>query len=61
MPAVRRRHRPGCRHCAMVELYHLERDTKIREREVAGGDEELFIPHFAWWLTHYEWEREPQG
>src|SRR4051812_45441513 len=38
----------------MVELYHLARDTAIREKEVACGDEDAFVPTLKWWLENCE-------
>jgi hypothetical protein len=58
-PKRRMPHRYGCRHCAMVELYRLARDTAIREKEVACGDEDAFVPTLKWWLTNYQWEPAP--
>jgi len=45
----------------MVEMYHLARDSAIQAREVACGDEDLFIPTFHWWLIIFEWERDPDA
>ena len=43
----------------MVEMYHLQRDTEIRAKEVAGGDEYAHVTTFKEWLQSYQWEREP--
>ena len=55
-PKRRMPHRYGCRHCAMVELYRLARDTAMREKEVACGDEDTFVPTLKWRFTNYHWE-----
>jgi hypothetical protein len=64
-PAVsrrRRRHRPDCRHCDMVDQYRWARAAAIRAREVAAGDEDLFVPVFKWWLINcQESEQDPEG
>ena len=57
-PKRRNPHRYGCRHCAMVELYRLARDTAIRAKEVACGDEDAFVPTLKWWLENC-YQREP--
>jgi hypothetical protein len=57
-PKRRKPHRYGCRHCAMVELYRLARDTVIRESDVACGDEDAFVPTLKWWLENC-YQREP--
>lgn len=55
---LRRPHRPGCRHCDMVQLYRLERDHQLRTREVACADEDLRLVTFREWLQLYRYETE---
>ena len=58
---VRKRRRPNRYgpHHTMVEMYHLQRDTEIRAKEVAGGDEYAHVTTFKEWLQSYRWETEP--
>jgi hypothetical protein len=61
---IRRRPRGRSRygpHMIMVEAYRLQRDTDIRAREVACGDEDHPVITFREWITAYEWETEERS
>lgn len=55
---LRRPHPRHCRHCSMVELYRLERDTQIQRYEVACADEDMRPVTFKEWLQVYRYETE---
>lgn len=60
---IRRRPRGPSRygaHRAMVEMYRLQRDTDIRTREVACGDEDQPVMTFKVWIMNYEWEQDQE-
>lgn len=56
---ARRPHRPGCRHCSMVEDYRLTRDAEIRVIETTARDENARPVVFKEWLCAFVWERDP--
>lgn len=53
--ANRGRHSGTCRHCDMVEGYHLARDADVRRIEVSGQDEDDRAVTFRTWLRRFEW------
>lgn len=56
--ANRGRHSGNCRHCEMVEGYHLARDADIRRIDVAGRDEDARPVTFGEWLRWYWYDRD---
>lgn len=48
-----------CRHCDMVEDYHLERDAQLRRKESLDRRDEIDqLVVFKDWLRAYEWESQ---
>lgn len=48
-----------CRHCDMVDDYHLERDAQLRRKESLDRRDEIDrLVVFKDWLRTYEWESQ---
>lgn len=53
---LHRPHRWPCRHCGMVEDYHLLRDAQLRAKESLSRRDEIDrLVVFKDWLRAYEW------
>lgn len=49
-------HKPTGRHAEMIDDYHLQRESELRNQD--PQDEDASAVTFKTWLTHYHYESE---